>query len=101
MGSSRGSLQLACLGGFLSCAHVLHLIALATSTSRTDMLCWQTNILSSLWSVERSACGDSAVGITWQHLCESLERVKVETLAKSMLFPYQGHGIPLPFDIFS
>lgn len=68
MGSSRGSLQLAWLGGFLPCAHVLHLIALAISTSRTDKLCWQTDILSSLWSVARSVCGDSAVLITWQGL---------------------------------
>lgn len=64
MGSSRGSLQLAWLGGFSSCAHVLHLIVLATS-SRTDILCWQTDILSSLWSVARSACGE--IVLSWSH----------------------------------
>lgn len=46
----------------------------------------------------------------WQDQCveivlswsrgKGLERVKVETLAKSMLFPYQRHGIPLLFDFF-
>lgn len=41
MGSSRGLLQFAWAGGLLSCAHVSHLIALATSTSRTAKLCWQ------------------------------------------------------------
>lgn len=100
MGSSRGSLQLAWLGGSLFCAHVLLLIALAAST-RGLISCAGTQIFCLLLSVARSACGDSAVLITWQHLCESLERVKVETLAKSMLFPYQGHGIPLLLDIFS
>lgn len=65
MGSSRGLLQFAWAGGLLSCAHVSHLIALATSTSRTAKVVL-ADILSSLWSVAISACEDSTVLITWQ-----------------------------------
>lgn len=57
-------------------------------------------IYASFLCMGRSACRDSVVLITRQHLCKSLEGVKVETLAKSMYFHIWDTGFPYLLTLF-